>query len=92
MYVELRFPSFQFSVFSSSVGIRLETKHNHLGNAQFQYVLLFGHVFIVRMIETTSRDSFNHNHMKHVQNGGHVDRRRVPLRFKLRPTRDQMLS
>ena len=49
-------------------------------------------VFIVRMIERTSRDSFNHDLMKHVQNGGHLDRRRVPLRFKLRPTRDQMFS
>ena len=43
-------------------------------------------MFILIMIETTSRGSFNHDQMKHVKNGGHAERRRVPKRSKIGPT------
>ncbi len=35
------------------------------------------------MIGTTSRGSFNHDQTKHVKNGGHQKRRRVPKISKL---------
>ena len=43
-------------------------------------------MFILSMIGTTSQGSFNHDQMKHIQNGGHVERRQVPKRSKIRQT------
>ena len=43
-------------------------------------------MFILSMIETTSRGSFNHDQMKHVKNGEHVERRRIPKSSKIGPT------
>ena len=42
-------------------------------------------MFILIMIETTSRGSFDHDKTKHVQNGGHAERPRVPIRSKIWP-------
>ena len=37
-------------------------------------------MFILSMIETTSRGIFDHDQTKHVQNGGHAERPRVPIK------------
>ena len=37
------------------------------------------------MTETTSRGSFDHDQTKHVQNGGHAERARVPISSKIWP-------
>ena len=42
-------------------------------------------MFILSMIETTSRGSFDHDEMKHIQNGRHAERPQVPIRFKIWP-------
>ena len=47
-------------------------------------------MFILNMIETTSRGSFDHDQMKHIQNGGHAERPGVPIKSKIWPIiRDQ---
>ena len=60
-----------------------------LKSSSHQTVRCANHVrdmFILIMIETTSRGSFNYDRMKHVKNGEHAERRRVPKRSKSGPT------